>query len=108
MPEIRIDLKGYNLSNDPDSNQELGDRKCPPLKEVSADWWSEDVVRFTSLEATLHPSDLTHVFDLSPFEGRFRIFASILSPNLVHSPTPLCSLWLKQFPAFADPPLFPP
>jgi len=94
--------KGYGHlvanTRDPDLN-----RKNPPLKEVSADWRTEDVVRFISSETVQHPSDLTQVFDRSPFEGRFRIFASILSPNLVHSPTPLCSLWLKQFPAFPDP-----
>ena len=26
----------------------------------------------------------------------------------IHPKKPLCSLWLKEFPAFPDPPLFPP
>jgi len=38
----------------------------------------EDVMLFNDLETAQHPSDLTLVFDRSPFKGRFRIFASIL------------------------------
>ena len=77
----------------------------PPLKEVSAEWRTEDVVRFTSLEAAQHPSDLTQVFDRSPFEGRFRIFASIFSPNLGPSPKPFVFFVVKTIPSLSGPTL---
>ena len=49
-------------------------RSNPPLKEVSAGWRTEEVVQFISSETAQHPSDLTQVFDRSPFEGRFVSF----------------------------------
>jgi hypothetical protein len=35
----------------------------PPSKEVSADWRTEDVVKFTRLETAQHPSELTQVLE---------------------------------------------
>jgi len=62
---------------------------------------------FNDLETAQHPSDLTLVFDRSPFKGRFRIFASILWPTLVHQ-KPFVPSVVNPIPSCSWPTLVPP
>jgi len=65
----------------------LRSRNNPPLKEVSADWRTEDVVGFTRSETPQHPSDLTQAFDRSPFEGMTRSIVQIYMIAILNQKT---------------------
>jgi len=82
-------------------------RENPPLKEVSA---CGRRMLCDLIARKLHNIPLiSHKCSIGlPSKGDLEFSHPLFHPTLVPPQKPLCSLWLKQFPAFLDPLLFYP